>query len=71
MTAKEALLHYVEHLDEDAASEAWDLLRNSELFEREPLTPAQIASVRRGLAQLNAGLSYTTEEVLSDYRVTS
>lgn len=66
MSAKEALLRFVTNLDEDAASDAWDLLRNFGLVEREPLTPEQIAFINRALEKRDAAdRSYTTEEVMS------
>ena len=66
MTAKEELLRFVTNADEDTASDAWDLIRNFGLVEREPLTPEQIVFINRAIEKRDAAdRRYTTEEVLS------
>lgn len=62
MTAKERLREWVEELDEEDAAEALLLLENAADPGR-PLTPAQRASIERGLAQAAEGRGIPHDEV--------
>jgi len=65
MTPREQLRDQVDRMSDDEAAHVLDLIGadEAECAERQPLTPEQIASVERGLADSRAGRTYTTDEV--------
>jgi len=69
VTAKEALRDYIDGLSEDEASWLWQELRWDEEdgADPPPLTPAQIASIERGLAQADAGRLIPHEEIMLEF----
>lgn len=62
MTAKERLREWVDELDDDDAAEALLLLERAQNFQQS-LTPAQRASIERGLEQVAAGEGTPHDEV--------
>jgi predicted transcriptional regulator len=70
VTAKETLLERVAELSEDEA--AWLLAQlddPGDLSSDAPLTDAQRASIRRGLADSAAGRVYDVEEVEREFGI--
>lgn len=66
MSAKQALLEYIETLSEDDAISVWQRIQGGndpDSYDRGPLTPAEIDEIREGLADIAAGRVYTLEEV--------
>ena len=60
MTAKEALRDWVDELtEEEAAALLRRIVKGNEEFE--PLSPEQLASIERGIAQTDAGLGIPHE----------
>ena len=66
MTAKQALLDYIETLPEEELESLWQRiqLEAEEYSNLAPPTEEQLAAVRRGLEQLESGQRISHDEVL-------
>ncbi len=62
MTTKQRLIEFVEGLDERSAQEILLIIENG-TAPREPLTPDQLESIARGLAQSAAGKGTPHDDV--------
>jgi predicted transcriptional regulator len=61
VTAKETLIERVSELSEDEA--AWLLAQLEDAADYVPLTPEDVKAINRGIAQLDAGLGVSQDEV--------
>lgn len=73
MSAKQALLEYIETLSDDDLESLWARIRAdaAEYANVAPLTDEQNAAISRSLAQLDAGMRIPHEEVLRQFRRTA
>ena len=64
MMAREALRQYIEQLSDEEVRSLWDRIQCEEAYPPEPLTPEEIASIERGIADSEAGRVTPHDEVM-------
>ena len=71
MTAKQALLDYIETLPDEELESLWQRIQveAEEYSNLAPPTEEQLASIRRGLAQSEAGLGMSHEDMLRRFNL--